>query len=197
MFANKSSPFLSSSPKPPSTPAARGSTPKSGEAFGSYSNTPTHFGASLNPSHGKVVASTRKKVLGASDSTFGDILASDKGGESECKENKFGNIEEVDSACCLLFSGSCLSEYISLVHTGEEHEKTVHQTRAKLYTMDSRDTYKERGTGLLKVNVRKSDGRGGRLGAKFVPNLVTLISLLMSFATSYASGWGVQVDPER
>ncbi|KAF9507736.1 hypothetical protein BS47DRAFT_1384988 [Hydnum rufescens UP504] len=118
MFANKSSPFLSSSPKPPSTPAARGSTPKSGEAFGSYSNSPTHFGASFNPSDG---------------------------GESECKENKFGNIEEVD------------------IHTGEEHEKTVHQTRAKLYTMDSRDTYKERGTGLLKVNVRKSDGRGGRL----------------------------------
>lgn len=30
--------------------------------------------------------------------------------------------------------------------------------------MDSQDTYKEKGTGMLKVNVRKSDGKGARLG---------------------------------
>jgi Ran-binding protein 3 len=50
------------------------------------------------------------------------------------------------------------------VHTGEEHETTLQQVRAKLYTMDSRDTYKEKGTGMLKVNVRKSDRKGARLG---------------------------------
>ena len=50
------------------------------------------------------------------------------------------------------------------MHTGEEHEMTLQQVRAKLYTMDSQDTYKEKGTGMLKVNVRKSDGKGARLG---------------------------------
>ena len=74
----------------------------------------------------------------------------------------------------------CSTKRFFLVHTGEEHEKTVHQTRAKLYTMDSRDTYKERGTGLLKVNVRKSDGRGGRLGAYSISNFTALVSSLMS-----------------
>lgn len=50
------------------------------------------------------------------------------------------------------------------VHTGEEHETTLQQVRAKLYTMDSHDTYKEKGMGMLKVNVRKSDGKGARIG---------------------------------
>ena len=51
----------------------------------------------------------------------------------------------------------------SSVRTGEEDEQTLQQTRAKLYTMDSKDTYKERGIGTLKVNVRKSDGLGARI----------------------------------
>jgi len=37
--------------------------------------------------------------------------------------------------------------------------------------MDSRDTYKEKGTGMLKVNVRKSDGKGARL-SKFADKTV-------------------------
>lgn len=48
--------------------------------------------------------------------------------------------------------------------TGEEDEITVQQTRAKLYTMDAAHTYKERGTGTLKIKVRKTDGLGARLG---------------------------------
>lgn len=53
---------------------------------------------------------------------------------------------------------------LSIVHTGEEHEDTLHQVRAKLYTMDTHDTYKEKGTGTLKLNVRKEDGKGARIG---------------------------------
>lgn len=49
-------------------------------------------------------------------------------------------------------------------NTGEEDDLTVFQTRAKLYTQDESFAYKERGTGLLKVNVRRSDGEGARIG---------------------------------
>ncbi|KAH7335505.1 hypothetical protein B0J17DRAFT_78589 [Rhizoctonia solani] len=48
-------------------------------------------------------------------------------------------------------------------NTGEEEDFTVFQTRAKLYTQDEEFAYKERGTGLLKVNVRRSDGEGARI----------------------------------
>ncbi|CAE6482765.1 unnamed protein product [Rhizoctonia solani] len=48
-------------------------------------------------------------------------------------------------------------------NTGEEEDFTVFQTRAKLYTQDEQFAYKERGTGLLKVNVRRSDGEGARI----------------------------------
>ncbi|KAG8728579.1 hypothetical protein FRC12_021642 [Ceratobasidium sp. 428] len=48
-------------------------------------------------------------------------------------------------------------------NTGEEDDLTVFQTRAKLYTQDETFAYKERGTGLLKVNVRRSDGEGARI----------------------------------
>jgi hypothetical protein len=60
--------------------------------------------------------------------------------------------------------------------------------------MDSRDTYKERGTGLLKVNVRKSDGRGARLGANSISGIGILVNVFV--LSSYASRWRVQVDPE-
>ena len=50
------------------------------------------------------------------------------------------------------------------VPTGEEEEDTVYQTRAKLYVMQSDGGWKERGTGTLKLNVRRADGRGARLG---------------------------------
>ncbi|CAE6418493.1 unnamed protein product [Rhizoctonia solani] len=48
-------------------------------------------------------------------------------------------------------------------NTGEEEDFTVFQTRAKLYTQDEQFAYKERGTGLLKINVRRSDGEGARI----------------------------------
>lgn len=51
-----------------------------------------------------------------------------------------------------------------LDNTGEEEDLTIFQTRAKLYTQDENFAYKERGTGLLKVNVRRRDGEGARIG---------------------------------
>lgn len=55
-------------------------------------------------------------------------------------------------------------EIVEVAHnTGEEDDLTIFQTRAKLYTQDETFAYKERGTGLLKVNVRRSDGEGARI----------------------------------
>lgn len=53
----------------------------------------------------------------------------------------------------------------SIVQTGEEEEDTVFQVRGKLYALSEQNSWKERGTGLLKLNVRKSDGGGARLGS--------------------------------
>lgn len=52
----------------------------------------------------------------------------------------------------------------TVVSTGEEEEDTIFQVRGKLYGLSEQNAWKERGTGLLKLNVRKSDGRGARLG---------------------------------
>ncbi|KAJ7255429.1 hypothetical protein B0H12DRAFT_1202147 [Mycena haematopus] len=47
--------------------------------------------------------------------------------------------------------------------TGEEDEETVHQVRGKLFSLVDGNQWKERGTGTLKLNVRRSDGGGARL----------------------------------
>jgi len=48
------------------------------------------------------------------------------------------------------------------VMTGEEEEETLHQVRGKLFSLDD-SQWKERGTGLLKLNVKQEDGTGARL----------------------------------
>lgn len=47
--------------------------------------------------------------------------------------------------------------------TGEEEEETIHQVRGKLFSLHD-SQWKERGTGLLKLNIKQSDGTGARLG---------------------------------
>ncbi|KAH9857323.1 hypothetical protein C2E23DRAFT_873970 [Lenzites betulinus] len=49
------------------------------------------------------------------------------------------------------------------VHTGEEDEETVYQVRGKLFTLSLQNQWKERGTGTLRLNVRREDGGGARL----------------------------------
>lgn len=53
---------------------------------------------------------------------------------------------------------------LTIVHTGEEDEETIYQTRTKLYVMQDDGGWRERGVGTLKLNVRASDGKGARLG---------------------------------
>jgi len=51
--------------------------------------------------------------------------------------------------------------------TGEEDEETIHQVRGKLYILQDKQ-WKEKGTGLLKLNVKIDDGMGARLGLSFI-----------------------------
>ncbi|KAJ4474818.1 hypothetical protein J3R30DRAFT_3503243 [Lentinula aciculospora] len=48
------------------------------------------------------------------------------------------------------------------VSTGEELEETIHQVRGKLFALID-GAWRERGTGVLKLNVRAEDGGGARL----------------------------------
>jgi len=49
------------------------------------------------------------------------------------------------------------------VVTGEEDEDTVYQVRGKLFVLNEQNQWSERGTGLIKLNVRRTDGGSARL----------------------------------
>ncbi|KIK96772.1 hypothetical protein PAXRUDRAFT_825609 [Paxillus rubicundulus Ve08.2h10] len=78
-------------------------------------------------------------------STFGEKLRASKDGEEELSEEEKERLTEQE------------------VVTGEEEEETIHQVRGKLYTLCSQNQWKERGTGQLRLNVRRIDGGGARL----------------------------------
>jgi RanBP1 domain len=54
--------------------------------------------------------------------------------------------------------------YICSVLTGEEEDETIHSVRGKLFMLSEQNQWKERGTGLLRLNRRKLDRSGARLG---------------------------------
>jgi Ran-binding protein 3 len=49
------------------------------------------------------------------------------------------------------------------VLTGEEEDETIHSVRGKLFVLSEQNQWKERGTGLLRLNRRKVDRGGARL----------------------------------
>lgn len=54
--------------------------------------------------------------------------------------------------------------FICLVLTGEEEDETIHSVRGKLFVLSEQNQWKERGSGLLRLNRRKVDRGGARLG---------------------------------
>lgn len=50
------------------------------------------------------------------------------------------------------------------VHTGEEDEETIYQVRGKLFSLSEQNQWREKGTGIIKLNLRRTDGEGARLG---------------------------------
>ncbi|KAI0630634.1 hypothetical protein C8Q77DRAFT_1134385 [Trametes polyzona] len=79
--------------------------------------------------------------------SFGERLreAKDKNSDEASDEEKKLNLTEQE------------------VHTGEEDEDTVYQVRGKLFTLSPQNQWKEKGTGTLRLNVRREDGGGARL----------------------------------
>ncbi|KAI9458427.1 hypothetical protein BJY52DRAFT_430544 [Lactarius psammicola] len=49
------------------------------------------------------------------------------------------------------------------VLTGEEEDETIHSVRGKLFVLSEQNQWKERGTGLLRLNRRRVDHSGARL----------------------------------
>ncbi|EPQ31414.1 uncharacterized protein PFL1_00749 [Pseudozyma flocculosa PF-1] len=64
------------------------------------------------------------------------------------------------------------------VITGEEDEQSVHSVRAKLYTMADDQSWKERGTGTIRVNVPKS--RDGKHSARLVMRADGILRLILN-----------------
>jgi hypothetical protein len=51
----------------------------------------------------------------------------------------------------------CIGPYLAI--TGEEDEDTRHQVRCKLYVLEKEGSWKERGTGIFKLNVNHSSAK--------------------------------------
>ncbi|ORY21251.1 hypothetical protein BCR39DRAFT_508438 [Naematelia encephala] len=190
-FSSTSSPFASASSASPfaaatsASPfaAARSASP-SASAFGTAATPikPSPFASSgfgafsstASPFASKKVVSTESKAEGtdeekddkseAGPSTFGDALKVSKV-ESDEEDGKV-HMTEQD------------------VHTGEEDEETLYQTRAKLYVMQTDGGWRERGVGAVRLNVRRSDGRGARLvmRAEGVLRLILNVSLYVGMS---------------
>jgi len=77
------------------------------------------------------------------------------------------------------------------VQTGEEEEKSMYMVRAKLFRLSDQNQWKERGTGTLKLNVRKFDGEGARL----VMRKEAVFTVLLNVTLFYGMSVFVAQDP--
>ncbi|KAG6829062.1 hypothetical protein H0H92_005836 [Tricholoma furcatifolium] len=178
-FASSSSPFASASR---SKSPVLGSTSKLGRA-----KSPPRRGNALNSNAFSSYASgvqsfaippskrARAGTPGSSGepnsvlSVFGSAegAPSDSGDEDDKEEVSFGERlragknEDEEGSDALRETSYKLTEQEVL--TGEEDEQTVHQVRGKLFSLVDGNQWKERGTGTLKLNVKRSDGTGARL----------------------------------
>lgn len=77
------------------------------------------------------------------------------------------------------------------VHTGEEDENVMYMVRAKLFRLSDQNQWKERGTGTLKLNVRKTDGEGARL----VMRKEAVFTVLLNVTLFHGMAVSVTQDP--
>ncbi|KAJ7504209.1 hypothetical protein B0H11DRAFT_507571 [Mycena galericulata] len=138
------------------------------------SGSPDDSGASSlerTPAEGSASAPNGSTDSGAEDErddrpvSFGEKLRAGKDEEEEGKSDEEGVKPVLTEQECVSrpLSSCSLAANCSPVTTGEEEEETLHQVRGKLYSLIDGTQWKERGTGTLKLNVRRSDGGGARL----------------------------------
>ncbi|KAI0794663.1 hypothetical protein C8Q74DRAFT_1366079 [Fomes fomentarius] len=179
-FASSTSPFASAAKRPKSpppsntllarsrSPSRHGTPARATSAFSAYAAGGAQSFAAPTPrrspgsvfgesSSGNLMASSSSSVLDSgkededsekdSGVSFGERLRSSKDKEEEeaSDEEKRLNLTEQE------------------VTTGEEEEDSVYQVRGKLFTLSMQNQWKERGTGMLRLNVRREDGGGARL----------------------------------
>ncbi|KAL7419089.1 hypothetical protein Q5752_005925 [Cryptotrichosporon argae] len=123
----------SASSTPAPAPATSAMTTATAGGFKSYTSAFSAF--------------AKKPVVPAATpaASFGDILSESRADEGEGEGEAKVALDKQD------------------VPTGEEEEETIHQTRAKLFVMQEDGGWKERGIGVLKLNVRQGDRKGARL----------------------------------
>ncbi|OCH85942.1 hypothetical protein OBBRIDRAFT_797674 [Obba rivulosa] len=189
-FASTTSPFASAAKRPKSPPLggasssvfgrsgspSRASRPLaptaavSSSAFSAYAAGGAHsFAAARRGSPALGESESKGKTFGASSagSVFGASAPSngDKADEEEEKQS-FGerlraskDAEDAEAA----EEERKLKLTEQEVLTGEEDEETVYQVRGKLFALSEQNAWRERGTGTLRLNVRREDGSGARL----------------------------------
>ncbi|KAF9648657.1 hypothetical protein BDM02DRAFT_3186979 [Thelephora ganbajun] len=128
-------------------------------AFSAYA-TNGFSGFSPTPKKTKAVEENGKKQEGSPD-------GSEKSDEEDTSEEKDGMSfgERLRSQKDDQGSGEDEKPVLTEqeVVTGEEEEETAYQVRGKLFALSEQNQWSERGTGLLKLNVRRTDGGGARL----------------------------------
>ncbi|KAN0132812.1 hypothetical protein V8E53_009483 [Lactarius tabidus] len=91
------------------------------------------------------------------EKTFGERLraGSGSGGDEE---------DEPDGGSGVLGENVASAKWAEQeVLTGEEEDETIHSVRGKLFVLSEQNQWKERGTGLLRLNRRRVDHSGARL----------------------------------
>ncbi|PIL25953.1 hypothetical protein GSI_11707 [Ganoderma sinense ZZ0214-1] len=192
-FSSSTSPFASAAKRPKSppptpssvlrsrSPSRHGTPARSVNAFSAYAAGGAQGFAAPTPKRspplGEATSSGEPNVLGGSSSGHAGS-ALDGGKDSGSGEESESGKEDKKKGASFkeqLRAGKDREEEdedeeqkrLNLteqeVHTGEEEEDTVYQVRGKLFALSEANQWKERGTGMLRLNVRSEDGGGARL----------------------------------
>ncbi|KAI0640738.1 hypothetical protein C8Q79DRAFT_1004119 [Trametes meyenii] len=186
-FASVTSPFASAAKRPKSPPPSSSSSSMLGR-----SRSPSRHGTPARPTNAfsayaaggaqGFAATPAKRRSGSSTPALGESSSANVfGGSGEGNALDAGKDDEDSEKDSGVSFGARLREAkdkdeeeasdedkkLNLteqeVHTGEEEEETVYQVRGKLFALSPQNQWKERGTGTLRLNVRKEDGGGARL----------------------------------
>jgi Ran-binding protein 3 len=127
------------------------------------------------PGDGGERSGWREGSAGA-EKTFGERLRAGSGSGGDEEDEGEGGVwgelatggkwSEQEGECRYLAFLACatLTLFPGLVLTGEEEDETVHSVRGKLFMLSEQNQWKERGTGILRLNRRREDRGGARLG---------------------------------